>query len=227
VVTPGPSHPDPKPTPDPASDEALFDRYRAGDDAALRSIVERYQPELLRFLVRLTGDRPLADDVFQETFLQVHLSGHTFDSSRRFRPWIFTIAANKARDAMRRKHRRRALELSAPVSGAGGASSNGSDAGGVTFVDLMQIDIPPPSAAAEDKERDAQVQRALELVSPTLREMLLLAYFQRLTYAQIAAELGIPLGTVKSRLHAAVASFARAWQRTTGQELPGSRGGVE
>ena len=66
------------------------------------------------------------------------------------------------------------------------------------------------------------VQRAIDQLSPTLREILLLAYFQKLSYAQIAEDLEIPLGTVKSRLHAAVAAFGRAWtalnRRTDGAE---------
>lgn len=74
------------------------------------------------------------------------------------------------------------------------------------------MDIPSPDAAMDLSERDEMVQRALDQLGPALREVLLLAYFQRLSYAQIAEDLGIPLGTVKSRMHSAVASFARAWQ---------------
>ena len=185
------------------SDEALFDRYRKGDAAALRLLIERFHADLHRFLYRLTGDQAGADDVFQETFLQIHLSQAAFDNTRRFRPWLFTIAANKARDYLRKKGRRRALDLSAPM--------NGGDGGG-TFVDLLEIDVPEVSSGLESEELGKKVQRAIDTLSPTLKEILLLAYFQQLTYAQLADELDIPLGTVKSRLHAAVASFAKAWQ---------------
>lgn len=189
------------------SDEQLLSDYRArGDRGAFRSLIERHHDDLLRFLRRLTGDHQLAEDIFQDAFLQVHLSAHTFDTSRAFRPWLFTIAANKARDQLRKRTRRAELELSAP---AGGDSDRPA-----TFVDLMEIDVPGPDAAALEAERDAAVQRAIERLSLPLREILLLAYFQRLSYAQIADELGIPLGTVKSRLHAAVAAFARAWRAT-------------
>jgi RNA polymerase sigma-70 factor (ECF subfamily) len=77
----------------------------------------------------------------------------------------------------------------------------------------MEIDVPAPDAAMDEAERDAAVQRALETLPWSLRESLLLAYFQRLSYAQVAEELGIPLGTVKSRLHSAVAAFAKAWKK--------------
>lgn len=192
------------------TDEQLFEAYRGGELGALRTLIERYQDDLLRFLIRLTGDRQAAEDVFQETFLQVHLSQDTFDATRRFKPWLFTIAANKGRDLMRKRGRRHEVDLSAPVSGETGDS--GGD-GGQTFVDLMEVEIPLPGDPMLERERDDLVQRAVDRLPPALKEILLLAYFQRLSYAQIADELGIPLGTVKSRLHAAVAAFARQWQR--------------
>ena len=187
------------------TDEQLAGAVRDGDERALETLIERYQDDLLRFLYRLIGDRQGAEDVLQETFLQVHISADSFDTSRRFRPWLFTIAANKGRDLLRKRSRRRTLDLSAPVG----------DADGTTFVDLMEIDVPSPDAAMGEADRDRKVQRAIDRMSPVLREILLLAYFQRLSYAQIAEDLGVPLGTVKSRLHAAVASFAKHWHDVT------------
>lgn len=184
------------------TDEQLVEDTLSGDTLAMRALIERYHDPLLRFLIRLTGQRQLAEDVFQETFLQIHQSLAGFDCSRRFKPWLFTIAANKGRDALRRIGRRPAVSLSASISGDDGAS----------FVDLMQIDLPHASTRMEQEEQSRMVQRALERLTPRLKETLLLAYFQKLSYAQLADALGIPLGTVKSRLHAAVASFAKAWQ---------------
>jgi len=201
---------------DPAqpSDEAVFERFLDGDQTAYRTLIERYHDDLLRFLTRLVGDRSAAEDIFQETFLQVHLSAHTFDTDRRFRPWLFTIAANKGRDYLRKRGRQRTVELSAPIGGPDGSTS---------FVDLLEVDVPSPDAALDASERDRMVQGALQKLQPPLREVLLLAYFQRLSYQQIADDLGIPLGTVKSRMHAAVAAFARAWQSTT-RERPDRAG---
>ncbi|MCC6661260.1 MAG: sigma-70 family RNA polymerase sigma factor [Phycisphaerales bacterium] len=192
------------------TDEQLLARYREGDTPAFRRLIDRHHDELLRFLTRLVGDRQAAEDVFQEAFLQVHISADTFDPTRRFKPWLFTIAANKGRDYVRKRGRRHEVDISAPVrSGAGPAD------GGNSFVDLMEIDVAAPDERMDAAERDAMVQRAVDRLSPTLKEILLLAYFQKLSYAQIADELEIPLGTVKSRLHAAVASFARAWQQVS------------
>ncbi|MFN7021307.1 MAG: RNA polymerase sigma factor [Phycisphaerales bacterium] len=201
--------------------------YRAGgaeSSGAFEALVRRHHDDLMRFLVRLVGNRAVAEDAFQETFMQVHVSAETFDTARRFKPWLFTIAANKGRDALRRSARRRTLDLSAPVGGAGGGAEKSEGSGGRTYVDLMEVDVPPPGAAMDDAERSRLVQRAIDELPWSLREILLLAYFQRLSYNQISESLEIPLGTVKSRLHSAVAAFAKKWQVVSrsegGAEVP-------
>ncbi len=187
-------------------DEEVFVAFRSGDHAAYRELIERFHDDLLRFLTRLVGDRSAAEDLFQETFLQIHLSADTFDASRRFRPWLFTIAANKGRDLLRKRKRRRTVELSAPLRGS---------ERGTSMVDLLEIDVPAPDERMDVDEQDRLVQLALDDLGAPLREVLVLGYFQRMSYARIAEDLGIPLGTVKSRMHAAVAAFARSWQRVS------------
>ena len=194
------------------SDEELLEAYRSGQAAAFESLVRRHHDDLMRFLIRLCGNRALAEDAFQDAFLQIHLSAETFDATRRFKPWLFTIAANKGRDALRRNARRKALDLSAPIGGTSGGGDGANGDGARTFVDLMEIDVPAPDAAMDTQERSRLVQRAIDQMPWSLREILLLAYFQRMSYNQIAESLRIPLGTVKSRLHSAVASFAKNWQ---------------
>ena len=95
------------PTPlDQLSDEQLVTAYRAGEGGAFELLLRRYHPELFQFLARFVGDRAAAEDLFQEAFLQVHQSIATFDPAKRFKPWLFTIAANKARDYLRKNSRR-------------------------------------------------------------------------------------------------------------------------
>ncbi len=184
------------------TDEELIEDFLGGDTGAFRLLVERYHDTLLRFLFRMTGERSTAEDVFQDTFLQVHQSIDSFDPTRRFKPWLFTIAANKARDALRKQNRRAAVSLSARPR----------DSEGGSLIDLFQIDLPGPELRLEQEELGELVQRAVDAMPPRLREILLLAYFQRMSYQQIAEAIEIPLGTVKSRLHAAVAAFAKRWQ---------------
>ncbi len=185
-------------------DERLVDAYRAGEADALRILIERYRKDLYQFLIRFTGNRHTAEDVFQEAFLQVYNSLESFDSSRRFKPWLFTIAANKARDLLRKNTRRREAPLSAPINRGG--------PDGPTFVDLMEADIPLPDDEVRLKELQELVQDVVDSMPDHLREVLALAYFQKLAYKEVADVLGVPLGTVKSRLHAAVATFAKLWK---------------
>jgi RNA polymerase sigma-70 factor (ECF subfamily) len=190
--------------PAPGTDEQLLADYRNGNKKAFQLLVERYQRELFHFLVRFLGDRAAAEDVFQETFLQVHQSAAQFDPSRRFRPWLFTIAANKARDLMRSQARRPTNPLQATIS-------PGDDESG-QYIDLMEATNPSPGQSMEREELQKLVHGTVMSMPDHLREILLLSYFHQFPYKQISDILAIPLGTVKSRLHAAVAHFADRWR---------------
>ena len=185
-------------------DSELLRRYLAGDDEAFAALVRRYQHELLNFLTRFTGDRSLAEDVFQEAFLQLHLSASGFDFARRLKPWLFTIAANKARDAMRSRSRRQAAPLDAAVP-----SGNGE---GISFADLVSGHVPAPDESLLNLETRRAVQTIVTRMPEGLRLVLVLSYFHDFAYKEIADILGVPLGTVKSRLHAAVREFAGRWR---------------
>jgi len=188
------------------TDEQLLDDYRHGDKSSFAALVNRYQRELYHFLVRFLGNRASAEDVFQETFLQVHQSAEQFDPQRRFRPWLFTIAANKARDLIRSQARRPANPLQASISPGDEESGE--------FIDLMQSAADMPGEPMEKQELQQQVQQTVSTMPEHLREILLLSYFHQFPYKQISEILDIPLGTVKSRLHAAVAHFADRWRAT-------------
>jgi RNA polymerase sigma-70 factor (ECF subfamily) len=196
----------------PQSDEQLLQLYCQGESWAFDELVDRYQQELFHFLIRFAGSRAAAEDLFQESFLQVHISASTFDSSKRFKPWLFTIAANKARDYLRRNQRRQAMPLSAPLPGKGGDD-------GQTFVDLLQADLELPAEVLNREETRQEVQNIMQRLTDAQREILVLAYFHQFAYRDIAQVLEIPLGTVKSRLHAAVAAFAHQWKLRHGQEF--------
>lgn len=197
---------------DEPSDEQLLESYRSGNRSAFTTLVQRYQRELFHFLVRFLGNRAAAEDVFQETFLQVHQSIDLFDPSRRFKPWLFTIAANKARDLIRAQSRRPTNPLQASIS-------PGQEEG--EFIDLMQTFAEPPETPLERQELQQSVQRTVMQMPEHLREVLLLSYFHQFPYKQISEILDIPLGTVKSRLHSAVAYFAEAW-KSSNPGKPGS-----
>lgn len=192
------------------SDEQLLATYVTGNQDAFAELIRRYQQELFAFLQRFVSDASTAEDLFQETFVQVHRNAGSFDPERRFRPWLFTIAANKARDYLRSSGRRTAQSL----DNVAGHSDDS-----VTFLDLMKSDAPLPADELTREENVALVQKVLAELSPLYREVLVLSFFHRFAYKEMAEMLGVPLGTVKSRLHAAVAAFAKAYKS---QERRGS-----
>jgi len=205
------ANPHPQPT-QPYSDEQLLMLYRQGNAWAFDQLIERYQLELFHFLIRFAGSRQAAEDLFQEAFLQVHLSADTFDTDKKFKPWLFTIAANKARDYLRRNQRRQTMALSAPIGGDIGEE-------GQTFVDLLQADMELPPEQLGRQETRQLVQAIVMEMPEHLREILVLAYFHQFPYREISEVLGIPLGTVKSRLHTAVATFAQQWKNRHGRDF--------
>lgn len=189
---------------DAPTDEQLLAAYLDGDEAAFELLVRRHVRELHQFVVRFTTDAPAADDVVQETLLQVHAAADRFDPKRRFKPWLFTIAANKARDYLRRRSRRREVSIDAPTGFDQGAKQR--------FVELFEADSVAPDDDLLVEEKRRLVRRVIEGMPTKLSEVLILAYYHRFPYREVAEIVGVPLGTVKSRLHAAVASFGAQYK---------------
>lgn len=184
---------------DTPTDERLVQNYLAGDQAGFELLVRRYSQDLYQFVLRFTSSAVAAEDVVQETFLQMHHSAASFDPARRFKPWLFTIAANKARDYLRKRQRRRELPIDAQM--------DREDPSGRSFVDLLAADDESAVDEMLLQERRRAVRKSAENLPIKLREVLILAYYHRLAYKEIAEVVGVPLGTVKSRLHAAVSAF--------------------
>jgi RNA polymerase sigma-70 factor (ECF subfamily) len=131
-----------------------------------------------------------------------------FDRTRKFRPWLFTIASNKARDYLRAQARQHTVSQSA----LGPPKNSGRD-DAASVLDLLMCPLPGPGDQAESSETSAMVRQVVQAMPEHLRTPLLLAYFHQHPYKQIAEILDVPLGTVKSRVHAAVAFFAASWKK--------------
>ncbi len=183
------------------TDETLLGQYRGGDRDSFELLVRRHGQELFHFLYRLMGSAAAAEDIVQETFLQVHVSAECFDVTRRFRPWLFTIAANKARDYLRGRRRRTEMPLDAVPDRV--------DPEGASFAGRVHARASVPILELEAEERSFQVRRLVEQLPRHLREVLVLGYYHGFAYKDMAVILDVPLGTVKSRLHAAVSAMAR------------------
>jgi RNA polymerase sigma-70 factor (ECF subfamily) len=194
------------------SDEELLRRSRVGGDAlAFETLVHRYEGELFSYLRRYLGSAEMAEDVFQATFLQVHLKQEHFEAGRRFRPWLYTIATNQAIDAQRRNKRHRIVSLD---------SRSGDDVG--TLVDMLAGTEGTADVMAEDQESRDWVRAAVDDLPEPLKGTLMLVYYQGMKYREAADVLGIPVGTVKSRLHAALLKLNESWGRG-GRDAPTPR----
>jgi RNA polymerase sigma-70 factor (ECF subfamily) len=185
------------------NDVQLLQRYAAGDEGAFQELIGQYKDSVYAFLRRFLNDRDLVDDVFQETFLQLYVSRDTFDQSKPLRPWLFTIAANKAKDALRRRQRVDITNL--------GSMFDSDEYSIDDVLNTLDHDDRMPYDDLIREETAAQVKRVIARMPVKLREILLLGYFQKFSYAEIGGILGIPVGTVKSRLHTAVNRFAEDW----------------
>jgi len=186
---------------DPRSDEQLLAEHLAGKAGAFDLLVARYVEDLYSFFQRFVGNAAAADDLVQETFLQVHLAAGTFDPQRAFKPWLYTVAANKGRDYMRARGRRPVQSLDGPGAGAEGPSGAA----------LLEAGDTSAVEEYETEERKELVRTLIAKLAEPQRLILVLGYYQKLPYSEIADILGVPVGTVKSRLHAAVGAFARLW----------------
>ncbi len=189
------------------NDVQLLKRYAAGEEGAFQEIVNQYKDSLYAFLRRFLNHPDLVDDVFQETFMQLYVSRDTFDLSKPLRPWLFTIAANKARDALRRRQRIDSTNL--------GSMFDTEEHSLDDVLNTLDYDDHMPYDDLIRDETAVAVKRVIARMPAKLREILLLAYFQKFSYAELAGILGIPVGTVKSRLHTAVGRFAEDWKAVT------------
>jgi len=184
------------------ADEDLMRRYReAGDESVYNELIRRYERELYRYLARYMGDPSMAEDVFQNTFLQIHLKRGLYEDGRPFRPWLYAIATHQAVDALRKAGRHPTVSLDQRLASSQGESDAGS------LLDLLVNDDAGPLADLQEQERRDWVKQSVERLPDTLRQTLILAYHQDLKYREIAEMLKIPVGTVKSRLHAALAKL--------------------
>ena len=186
------------------TDEDLLRRFRVDDDTvAFESLVHRYEQELFSYLRRYCGNAEMAEDVFQATFLQVYLKKENFEDGRRFRPWLYTIATNQAIDAQRRNRRHRMVSID--------QRANGDDDVGALVEMLAGRDQPPDDRMADEESRE-WVRSAVADLPESLKDTVLLVYHQGMKYREAADVLGIPVGTVKSRLHAALLKLNESWQ---------------
>jgi RNA polymerase sigma-70 factor (ECF subfamily) len=174
------------------------------DEGLLDELILQYQHRLLRYLLYLTGNREMAEDLFQETWMRVLLRGAQYNGNARFDTWLFTIARNLVID-MRRKRTMVSLDElceNAEDERAFEVPSNG----------------PNPFELYQGYENGQLVARLLLTLDPLHREVLVLRFHEELSLDEIAQVTAAPLSTVKSRLYRGLASLKPRLEVMTRQQ---------
>ena len=182
------------------TDKSLIEAHRKGDPAAFGELVRRYGDSVLGYLTRMSGNREQAEDLFQETFKRVHEKAHTFRGPQ-FKGWLFKIATHVALDGFRRGRRIKAVSLNQQLDCD---NPNREQLGAVALADNSSN----PSEQALKAEQREQVKRAIELLPERQRATLVLAYYQQLSYTDVAEVLGCSVGTVKTQMFRALRTLA-------------------
>ena len=169
------------------SDSELVTLARTGDRDARETLAQRYRQPAYLLALQMLSNRDDAMDVTQDAILRFFTTLGSFDSERRVQPWLFTIVHNQVRDLWRRRKRR-------PGDSARDADS---------LTSQLVSSGPSPEADLRRQQLREEVWRALAKLPAEKREIIVLRDFHDLAYNDIAQVLGIPIGTVMSRLHGA------------------------
>jgi RNA polymerase sigma-70 factor (ECF subfamily) len=169
-------------------------RLRRGDPDAFDSLLARYQNRLYRYLVRLTANPAVAEDLFQETWLKVITRIHRYDERRPFEPWLFSVARNLAIDHLRK---------------ASPESLDEPSESGETRIARLGADEPGSLERLLERERRGLLERKLEELPALYREALSLRFEEEMTFEEIAEVLSAPVSTVKSRVQRALSTLRK------------------
>jgi len=177
------------------TDEELIALVLEGDTNVFEVLVKRYELLLFNYIRRMVGSASDAEDLFQETFIRVYTHLDRFRMTARFRPWVYKIATNICKDHLRYRSRHQHVSLEAEI---------GSHDRPETLLDRLEAPTPNPSEVASATETAELLEAAIGRLPAKHRAVFLMAKYEGMPYDEIARTLGIPVGTVKSRMNKAV-----------------------
>ena len=187
------------------ADTELMLRARKGDEEAFEKLVLRYQKPLVNFFYRLVWDRQKAEDFAQEVFIKIFLARKSYSYRAKFTTYLFRIARNLWIDYLRASGRRpKPLSL----DGTGGGED------GEPLYGAITADSERPSDAEEERESLRIVKSAIDSLPEEQKLVFILSENQGLKYSEVAEVMAIPIGTVKSRMYAAMEALRRKLSTT-------------
>ena len=174
-----------------ADDRRLVELVLAGDGTAFEYLFDRYRDAIRRLLVQRLGNASDVDDLLQETFIKVYINLHRSSPAYTFGQWVYTIARNTFIDFVRRRPDDLPIDerFTAPASLA-----------------------PTPEESVINRQQRSQIEGYLERLAPHYRQLIVLRFFEELSYEEIAEQLAAPLGTVKTQIHRAREQMCRLIQ---------------
>jgi RNA polymerase sigma-70 factor, ECF subfamily len=193
-----PSLCEPASLPEPSNEDLLAAYAKTGNQEAFGELVRRHERELYSYLRNILGDAHLAEDAFQATFLKLHLKCHQFEHGRRLRPWLYTIANNQAIDILRNNRRHRLASYDSAREDPDRDDYRHARCDAVASAEY------DPASSAHAIETRQRISLALQKIPEKFRQVITLVVFRGLKYEEAAKKLGIPRGTVKSRMHKAM-----------------------
>ena len=181
------------------NDTALIMSIKTGDKTALKELVEKHKRTAYRMALGLVGNRDDAFDISQEAFLRVYRSAETFDNSKPFLPWFYTIVANLSRTWLKRRSNRDSKMVD------------------ITESEYLVVSDDNPEAALIQKEAIQNLRSALRELPFDDREIIVMQHFRGMSYDEISDILNIPKGTVMSRLYYARKKLAQLMRPDNGR----------
>lgn len=186
-----------------ASDQRLVELALGGDSVAFNCLAGRYRDSIYKlYMQRMDGKAEDADDLVQETFIKVYLNLHSYNDHYTFGQWVYTIARNTFIDITRRR-RGDVVSMDNPDENVAGLTVQGG---------------PTPEETLITDQNRAEIDDIMKKVSPKYQKLIELRFFKEYSYEEIVAELKMPLGTVKTRIHRAREQLARLILENAGEE---------
>lgn len=190
------------------TDEDLMLAFQQGQVRAFEELVRRHEKGVFNFIFRFFGNREVAEEVFQESFLKVHQAADRYYPNGKFTTWLYTIVRNLCVDTFRRRKIREAVSL-----------DTGRDEEDPKLGDHIANDEVPPDIMASAREIEGALEMALQKLNPDQREVFLLREKEGFKFEEIAEMTKVSVNTVKSRMRYALESLKRALKQSKFREL--------